>query len=374
MKTRKIMFYISSLAKAGAQRVLLNLAESLLEKGHEVFIVTTSVVEDEYPLPKGAVRIISDILEEEITSSRIKNIKKRIGKLRNIWKKEQPDVIVAFIGKNNFMALLTAWGLAIPVITSVRGDPKEEYYNRITRFLSKSLMGKSSGIILQTEDAKKYFPKWIQKKAVILGNPLNMDFVDDYYTGEREDKIVSVGRIDANKNQKLIIDAFYQIAEQFPETKLIIYGNGEEREKLLEYVKKNPYQDQIFLPGAVDDVKTHIQKAKLFVLSSNTEGLPNALMEALALGIPCVSTDCPCGGPKLLMEGKENGILVPVGDAEKMAKAMKQILENEEAWHKYSQNAYTIGNLLHPEKVNVEWENYLFSVIKNCNRRENGKY
>ena len=117
MNSKKIMFYISSLAKAGAQRVILNLTESLLAKGHKVTLVTTSVVENEYELPKGAKRIISDIGEEEITSSRITNLKKRFMKLRNIWKSEQPDVIISFIGKNNFMAILTAWGLDIPVVT-----------------------------------------------------------------------------------------------------------------------------------------------------------------------------------------------------------------------------------------------------------------
>ena len=348
MNSKKIMFYISSLAKAGAQRVILNLTESLLAKGHKVTLVTTSVVENEYELPKGAKRIISDIGEEEITSSRITNLKKRFMKLRNIWKSEQPDVIISFIGKNNFMAILTAWGLD----------------NKIMELLAKTLMGKSAGIVLQTPDAKAYFPKWMHKKAVILENPLNPEFIEEYYGGERSNEIVSVGRIDANKNQKLIIDAFYQITEEFPDMKLILYGDGEDREKLLKYAQNNHYSERILFPGAVNNVKERIKKAKLFVLSSNTEGMPNALMEALALGIPSISTDCPCGGPKMLMDGKENGILVPVGDCAKMADAMRTILGDEEVWKKYSRNAYGITESLHPDQVNEKWENYLYSVMK----------
>ena len=363
MKNKKIVFYISSLAKAGAQRVILNLTESLISKGHRVILVTTAIVEDEYELPKGADRIISDIQADELTSNRITNLKKRFCKLRNIWKAEKPDVVISFIGKNNFMAILTAWGLNIPVVTSVRGDPKEEYYNKMTRLLAKTLMGKSTGIILQTEDARAYFPKWMQKKTVILDNPLNPEFIDEYYIGERENTIVSVGRIDSNKNQKLIIDAFIKIADEFPDMKLVLYGDGEDREKLINYIQKNPYRSRIFLPGAVGNVKECIKKAKLFVLSSNTEGMPNALMEALALGIPCVSTDCPCGGPKRLMENRENGILVPVGESEKMAEAMKAILENEELWCKYSKKAYKITEELNPIMVNKKWEEYLNTVI-----------
>jgi len=364
MKTKKIAFYISSLAKGGAQRVILNLTKSLLTKGYKVTLVTTAFVENEYELPEGAKRIISDIQGEEITSNRISNLKNRFGKLRNIWKEEKPDVIVSFIGKNNFMAILTAWGLHIPVVTSVRGEPREEYYNKMLEILAKTLMGKATGIVLQTPDAKAYFPKWIQKKAVILDNPLNPEFIDEYYSGERINEIVSVGRIDSNKNQKLIIDAFYRIAEEMPDVTLVLYGDGEEKEALENYVKNHPYKERIFLPGAVSNVKERIRKSKLFVLSSNTEGMPNALMEALALGIPCVSTDCPCGGPKMLMEGKENGILVPVGDVHAIADAMKNILQDDELWKKYSENAYKITQSLHPDEVNDKWENYLFSIMK----------
>ena len=364
MKSRKIVFYISSLAKGGAQRVILNLTNSLLKKGYEVTLVTTAIVENEYELPQGAKRVVSDIQEEEIVSNRITNFKKRFEKLRNIWKKENPDVIVSFIGKNNFMAILTAWGLQIPVVTSVRGEPAEEYYNKVLEFLAKTLMGKATGMVLQTPDAKAYFPKWIQKKAVILDNPLNPDFIEEYYDGERNKEIVSVGRIDSNKNQKLIVEAFCQIAEELPEVTLTLYGDGEAKDALENYVKQSPYKNRIFLPGAVSDVKKRIQKSGLFVLSSNTEGMPNALMEALALGIPCVSTDCPCGGPRMLMEGKENGLLVPVGDAKAMAEAMKTILQDRELWKKYSKNAYKITQTLHPDEVNNKWENYLFSIMK----------
>lgn len=364
MNSKKIMFYISSLAKGGAQRVILNLTESLLAKGHQVTIVTTAIVENEYELPLGGGRIISDIQEEEITSNRITNLKKRFCKLRHIWKSENPDVIISFIGKNNFMAILTAWGLKIPVVTSVRGDPNEEYYSKMTKFLAKTLMGKSSGIVLQTPDAKEYFPGWMHKKAVILENPLNPEFIEEYYTGGREREIVSVGRIDSNKNQKLIIDAFYKIAEEFSDVKLVLYGDGEDRTKLIDYVKSGPYEERIVLPGAVSNVKERIRKSKLFVLSSNTEGMPNALMEALALGIPCISTDCPCGGPRMLMEGKENGILVPVGDSKKMAEAMRTILRDDELWQKYSKNAYKITEELNPSIVNDKWEQYLYSIMK----------
>ena len=361
---KKIAFYTGNLGKGGAQRVIINLAESLVKKGYPVTIVTIYSIENEYTLPQNVKRVYSDITEEEISSNRIKNFMARLRKLRKIWREEDPGVIISFIGKNNFMALLTSLGLKIPVVTSVRGEPTEEYYTPILRILSKTFMGLSKGIILQTPDAKAYFPKWMQKKSIILENPLNPEFIDEYYTGERKKEIITVGRLDSNKNQKLMIDAFLKIAGEFPEVKLILYGNGEDKEWLSEYVQKSGYENQIFLPGPIQDVKKRIQRSKIFVLSSNTEGMPNALLEAMALGIPSISTDCPCGGPRMLMEGKENGILVPVGEVEPMAEAMKILLTDDVLWEKYSRNSYKLSEELHPEKVNKKWEEYLLAKMK----------
>ena len=361
---KKIVFYTGNLGKGGAQRVIINLSESLAKKGYPVTIVTIYSIDNEYPLPENVKRVYSDITEEEMSDNRFKNFIGRLRKLRRIWKEEEAGIIVSFIGKNNFMALLTSIGLKIPVITSVRGEPTEEYYTPALRFLSKTFLGLSSGIVLQTPDAREYFPKWIQKKSIILDNPLNPDFIDKYYEGPRKNEIVTVGRLDSNKNQKLIIDAFCQIAGEFPEVNLILYGNGEDREKLIEYAQKTTYKNQIFLPGLIRNVKTRIEKSKIFVLSSNTEGMPNSLLEAMALGIPSISTDCPCGGPRMLMEGKENGILVPVGEVEPMAEAMRKLLTDDALWEKYSRNAYKLSQELHPDKVNGRWEEYLNLFLK----------
>ena len=162
MKKKKIIFYLSSLTKGGAQRVIVNLTEFLIKKGYQVTVVTTVKEKTEYTLFPGAKRIISDLTPKETGSSRIKNFRARWLKLRRIFQTEQPDVIVSFIGKNNFMALLSSLGLKIPVITSVRGEPKEEYYNKTMRLLAKTLMGLSAGIVLQTPMAGEFFPGWMR--------------------------------------------------------------------------------------------------------------------------------------------------------------------------------------------------------------------
>lgn len=364
MNSKKIAFYFSSLSKGGSQRVILNLTDSLLSKGYEVTIVTTTVAENEYELPKGAKRIISDITEEEMSSGRFQNLKNRFSKLRNIWKSEKPDVIVSFIGKNNFMAILTAWGLKIPVVVSVRAEPTVEYYNGIMRFLAKHLLCKADGIVLQTEDSKTFFPKKALKKAVVLPNPLNPEFTKELYEGEKKKKIAVVGRIHELKNQKLVVDAFRSIASKYPEHIVEIWGDGEDYESLKSYISSLHLEKQILMPGATKNVKEKIQDACLYILSSNAEGMPNSLMEAMALGLCCISTDCPCGGPKMLIQDGVNGLLTPVKDVKAMAEAMDKILGNPELADKLGKNALNIRTELSPQKVNNQWEEFLMSKTK----------
>ena len=361
---KKIIFYLSSLTKGGAQRVILNLTESLLKKEYEVVIVTTLEEENEYELPGGAKRILSDLTPEEITKSRWKNLKHRYLKLRNIWKKEKPDIIVSFIGKNNIMAIVTSLGLKIPVAVSVRGEPTEEYYNKVLRFLAKYLFRFASGVILQTKESRQFFPKKTLQKAVVLPNPLNPVFLEKPYEGEKEKKIVLVGRIDSNKNQRMAVQAFAKIHEKFPEYYMEIWGEGEERESLFSYVKELGLKDKIFLPGATNQVKEKLETATLYVLPSNTEGMPNSLMEAMALGIPSISTDCPCGGPAELITDGFDGLLVPVGKVNPMAEAMERVLSDNDLREKLSINSLKIRERLDPIAVNNQWEEYLNSLTR----------
>ena len=196
-KKKHIAMLIATLNKGGAERVMVNLADYFVGKGYLVTLVTQYRAETEYSLNPKVNRIYSEITEEEISGSRILNFKRRFCKLRNIWKTEKPDVILSFIGKNNMMAILTSGGLHIPVAVSVRGEPGEEYYSRIMRLGARKLFALADGVILQTKQCFDFFPEKVQKKAVILKNPVSKSFFRERYEGEREKTIVSVGRVAA---------------------------------------------------------------------------------------------------------------------------------------------------------------------------------
>lgn len=354
-----IALYISSMRRGGAERVIANLAQYLDGKGYRVVLVTTHMAENEYEVPRTVKRLIAEPEKAELCGGRFHNFLARFRKLRNLWKQERPDVILSFIGKNNMMAILTAFGLGIPVAVSVRGEPGEEYYSKMLKILARQLFKLADGVILQTGRCMEFFPKGVRKKAVILKNPLNPDFFGRTLEGKREKTIVAVGRVDENKNHEMLIRAFGQLAEEFPEYQLMIYGEGERREALCRLVEELHLEKRVSLPGNIDRVAETICRAGVFVLPSNTEGMPNTLLEAMALGIPVISTDCPCGGPAELIKHGINGLLTPVGDVKAMEENLRTILKDPQTAEKMAEQALQIKESYRPEKVLLEWEDYL---------------
>lgn len=363
----RIALLIGSLQKGGSERVMVNLADYLTKAGHEVTLVTQYKAESEYEVTKEVKRIFSEITEEESSDNRILNFYRRFAKLRRIWKKVKPDVILSFIGKNNLMAIMTSSFLKIPVVVSVRGEPELEYDSRMLRGCARFLFRFAEGVVLQTERCLDFFPKSVKNKAVILDNPLNPAFLRPVIPYEdREPLITAVGRVDENKNHRLLIEAVSELFESGSDKnwKLVIYGEGELRASLQERVCELGLEKSVFLPGAVSDVPAHIENAAIFVLCSDSEGLPNTVMEAMALGIPVISSDCPSGGPARLIKNGENGFLFPPGDKEALKCCLKELMEHPERAQALSRKAAEIQTKCAPERVNRAWEEYLCSFYR----------
>lgn len=356
---KRIALFISSLQKGGSERVMVNLAEYFHARKYDVILVTQYKMETEYSISPEIRRVYSEPDETLLQGGRFGNFCARFGALRNIWKAYKPDVILAFLGKNNLMAVATAAFLPSKVAVSVRGDPTMEYEGKLMQLIAKVVFRFADGVVLQTEGARAFFPGSVREKSVILSNPLDPQFLNRKIAAEREDLIVAAGRLDENKNHAMLIHAFAKIAEEYPTVKLVIYGEGVLRTALTALVEEKGLSDRISLPGSVTDVASHICKARIFTLTSNTEGMPNSIMEAMALGIPVIATDCPCGGPAALIENGINGLLVPVGDAFALADAFRRIFEDKDFELKLRENACRITEKLAPDRVDKEWEEYL---------------
>ena len=359
---RKIAFYIGSLNKGGAERVFVNLAEYFLSQGYQVIMVTQYKKKDEYTLDNNIKRIISDITPQETTKSRIINFYRRMHKLRGIWVDEKPDLVLTCVGKNNFMTVVTTMFTKTKAVVSVVGEAKEEYPNLLMKALAELLFPCAAGVILQTERSKSFFSRRVRKKAVVLPNSLNPLFIRQRFEGEREKRIVSVGRLDANKNHEMIIRAFAKILEKHPEYTLTIYGEGELREYLQKLILVLKLEEKVFLPGIIPDVAEKIEKASLFLLTSYSEGVSNALIEALALGLPVIATDVPSGGTVELIEHGKSGLIIPVGDPAALEEAMDRLLSDAGLADGLGREAYKIQERLAPERVNALWKAYFESV------------
>lgn len=360
---RKLAFYIGSLNKGGAERVFVNLAEFFLQEGYEVIMVTQYQKEDEYVLADGIKRVISDITPEETSNNRITNFYRRVKKLRNIWKTEKPDAVLSCVGKNNFMTIVTTMFTKTKSIVSVVGEAKEEYPGRLMKGLANLLFPFASGVILQTERSRYFFCKKVQKTAVNLPNSLNPLFIRPRYEGERERKIVTVGRMDANKNHEMMLRAFATIADKYPEYTFTIYGDGELRDYLQQLIEELGLAESVSMPGVIPDVANQIERASLFLLTSYSEGVSNALIEAMALGLPVIATDVPSGGTVELIQHKENGWMIPTGDQRALEEAMDILLSDCVLADRLGKNASKLQERLAPKRVNAQWKEYFESII-----------
>lgn len=351
----KVMFYINTIGFGGAERVLVNLANTFALDGAEVVLVTSFSLEQEYKYNNLVKRF--SLEEEDIEQSWVKKNIDRTRKLRKLCRTEKPDVLVSFMGEANFRAILACMGLKVKNLISVRNDPNREYGSTMFRVLAKTLFRFADGTVFQTEDAKKWFPKAIQKRSRVIYNQVAECFYTEAFTGKRQG-IVTTGRLVKQKNHRMLIEAF-SIVANVVEDNLYIYGQGELGEELQKSIDSLGMTNRIFLMGTTSDVAKTIKSAKAFVLSSDYEGMPNSLMEALALGIPCISTDCPCGGPRMLIENEANGLLVPVGDIQNMSNAILSVLTDEVRAGRMGEQAMRRAEEYRAEKVFASWKEYI---------------
>lgn len=351
----KICFYINNLGKGGAERVITELAHQFNKKLYDVVVVTSFRDRNEYILDPAVKRICLE--ETQDFGNRIARNVKLIRKLRHTIKTEKPDVVISFMQEPNFRAIIATAGLKTKRIISVRNDPEKEYFGKLGRFVGKVVLPFADGCVFQTEEAKKWFPKRLQTKSTIIFNEVKEQFFKtEYSPGKR---IITVGRLNKQKNHELLIDAFSKIANEVLDRNVYIYGEGPLRDKLQEKIDSFGLSNRIFLMGTTNNVAEVLSTSEVFVLCSDYEGMPNALLEALAVGVPSISTDCPCGGPRMIIQNKSNGLLVKVGDADSLADALRSLINDNDFKTVISKNARETATKYKPQTIFAEWEDYI---------------
>lgn len=360
LSKNKIFFYINNLEKGGAERVIIQLASQFCDNGSEVVIVTSYFGNDEYTVSSNIRRIVLE--EEHYVENRIKRNLKLIKKLRSILKKEEPDILIAFMQEPNFRAILATKGLKTKCLISVRNDPNREYAGKIGKFIGKRILPLADGCVFQTKEAQKWFPYKLQKKSKVILNEVSECFFNVEHSPNNN--IVAVGRLCEQKNHRMLIEAFSKIEKDFSEKKLLIYGTGSLKKELELLIEEKKLENKIFLMGTTNDVSQILKTAELFILSSDYEGMPNALLEALAVGVPCIATDCPCGGPKMLIEQEVNGILIPIKDTNQLTIEMRRVLSDKKLRERLGTNAKQKAKEYKPDVVFKQWEQFVKDIVK----------
>lgn len=358
----KLLFVIQGLQSGGAERVMSVLCNTFVQKDIEILLALTERNSNfAYKLDK-RIKVV------DLTNSQATNIFKRrldgIFKLRQLYKIESPDVVISFITRTNICAILAGIGLHIPIIISERNDPTVDPKNLRTRKLRDFLYPISAGCVFQTQFAMNCFSEKIKTKSTVLINPVSSDIYKIKKLEKREKKIVTICRLNKQKNIPLLIKAFSNVFEKYPEYHLEIYGEGEEKENLLMYIEELGIEKRCHLMGYTNSPIEILAKAEIFALSSNYEGMPNALIEAMCSGCACIATDAPAYGARDLIIQNENGILVGIGNEKEFTKALDRVLSDQEFRKKIGENAKLIEKKVNTELITDKWLDFIKSKIE----------
>ena len=356
----RILFLCSGMGSGGAERTVSYLSSFFSGKGHDVEIVNVSG-KLFYEIDKKIVYTNLGVPTKNKGFFR----KKAMACLRFVLVNKQimharPDVVCCILPEVAKYILLLHRIRKFVLITSERNNP--EFDGNLK--LKKRIFEQSEGVVFQTKRACDFYDYETQAKGRIIhnavGNKLAYEVVADY---SKNEKIAAVGRLCEQKDYPTLFKAFKIVLETHPTYQLEIFGDGPLRHSLEVLAQKLGIDSNISFLGASKDAIPKISEASCYVMSSKYEGMPNALMEAMAIGLPCVATDCP-NGPLELIEDKYNGLLVPVGDPYKLADAINLMIDNRDFAKKCGENARRIIETHNIENIATCYLDYIESIVE----------
>ena len=323
---KKVLLSIVSLSGGGAERVVSVWANKLQNEGYDVSLLLYGRNEKEYPIdPAIAVHTVA----ADYQSFQALSYFKRVERMRSIVKKIKPDVMISFLPRMQIWMMLATWGIRLRRLETVRVSPWNACgAGRIEQWLWKKCFSRSDAVIVQTAEQAEFFKPRIQKKSIVIPNPISQQYQEhpkQMYL-ESVTRFVAAGRITEQKNYPIMIEAFQRACDQCEHIRLEIYGTGEESyiSEIQKKIDDANLSSKIKLMGRTTDMQSVYHGADAFLMTSDYEGMPNALVEAMVSGLVCISTDCRTG-PKDLIDDEKNGFLVKVGDAENIAEAIRKV-------------------------------------------------
>ena len=320
---KKILVSVSQLTGGGAERVATVWANQLSESGYDVYMLVYGRSENEYPLNSN-VNVVA-VCPNYAAFKRLNYIE-RLKRMRNIIKDISPDVVISFLQRMQIWMMAATFGRKLKRIETIRVSPWHiGISNKIEMALWKACFNRADSVIFQTAEQGEFFSKRVQKKGVVIPNPISEKYKNSPKTdySDRVEKFIAAGRVTEQKNYPVMIEAFAKAKKLYPSIELSIYGAGDKEyvAKLQKQIDDKGLTDSIHLMGRTPDTLSALHSSDAFLMTSDYEGMPNALLEAMVVGLPCISTDCRTG-PKDMIDDGENGFLVKTGDSDSIAEAI----------------------------------------------------
>lgn len=371
----RLVFIIYKMIGGGAQRHLSNLVNFLSSRGWSISILTFDDGSSPsfYDLHPSIQIIPLSIMRRQngfLRSLAMPLLRPWI--LRRAILKTKPDVVIPFVDLTNILTLISTMGLAVPVIASEMTHPQYHKMGKLWGFVREWAYRRARCVVVQTDVGLSFFSKNIQRRSRVIPNPVivpenhNPDTSDNDF--ENTKTIIAMGRLSKEKGFDLLLRAFAVVADRCPEWKLVVWGEGDQREMLESLRKELALTEKVSLPGITRKPYEKMMESDLFVLSSHFEGFPNVLCEAMACGLPVISFDCPSGPSSIIRDGYD-GLLVPPEDVAELAISMEKVISDPELRANLGKNAREITDRFAVDKVAGMWEK-LFFEFSNKEQRE----
>lgn len=358
----RITFVTNSLGVGGSEKMILFVANGLVNKGHEVSIINLNTNKDLTNANSETIKIINADIEYKnaiVTNyEQVKFVVKNAKALKS-------EILVGFLFIGNFCSSIAGKILRIPTIISERADPFHENANisGITK-IKLTCINRADGAVFQTEGASQFYCESLRKKSCVIPNPISLPsgFLCKKIEN-KENTVVSLGRLDnMQKKVDVTLRAFEKFRKSHPDYRLLIYGKGPDEEKLKRLAVELKLDDSVIFKGVSKTPLKDLNEEKIFIITSEYEGISNTLLEAMALGLSVVSTDHSPGGARLLIQDKENGLLVPTNDVDGLANALSLYANDEALAIRCGKEARKVLQRFSPETIIIQWEKYIITI------------
>lgn len=354
----KLVFVCHGIGNGGAERVLTVLSNRISELGHSVTIITTNPSNNDYTINSQIEHV-----KAYRDCGRIKRFWKRIQIIRTTINRIKPDCIVSFSATCNVQVLLSVLFLNCKVIISERTDPSRYPDSMVYKVLRKLLYPLSNKIVFQTQMARDYFKGIIWEKGCIIANPVRNNLPDPCFKRESK-KLIGVGALCEQKNWMMALKASKMFFAKHPDYIFEIYGEGADRESLNRVIVNDEcLRNRVFLRGFCNNIEEKLNEATIYISTSDYEGISNSMLEALAMGVPTVCTDCPVGGARAMIMNGENGFLVPVKAYKTLAKYLDKMANSKILREHLSKEAVKIRDKYSEDKIVQEWLNLIKRIV-----------